>query len=167
MGRGLVRIQRKRTKGWRMPEGAVYVGRPTWWGNPFAAGESVYVVAQSATADTAIGTVNPILAVELYRLYAEELDVSELRGRDLACWCPLDQPCHADVLLELANAGSPMGRGRTDEHVHEWVCAPDEEEAWCCAECGLIEYPPDCGITGCVLIEGHAGEHYNPADGAG
>ena len=29
------RIQRKRTKGWRMPEGAVYVGRPTKWGNPF------------------------------------------------------------------------------------------------------------------------------------
>ncbi len=30
---------------------------------------------------------------------------SELRGRDLCCWCPLDQPCHADVLLELANGG--------------------------------------------------------------
>ena len=29
--------------------------------------------------------------------------VSKLRGRDLMCWCPLDQPCHADVLLELAN----------------------------------------------------------------
>ena len=27
----------------------------------------------------------------------------ELRGHDLACWCPLDGPCHADVLLELAN----------------------------------------------------------------
>ena len=38
----------------------------------------------------------------------------ELRGKNLACWCPLDQPCHADVLLELANAtrvavGSPQG----------------------------------------------------------
>lgn len=30
-------------------------------------------------------------------------DLSELRGKDLACWCPLDQPCHADVLLEIAN----------------------------------------------------------------
>ena len=29
--------------------------------------------------------------------------VADLRGHDLACWCPLDQPCHADVLLELAN----------------------------------------------------------------
>ncbi|EPX82062.1 hypothetical protein Salmuc_02429 [Salipiger mucosus DSM 16094] len=28
-----------------------------------------------------------------------------LRGRDLACWCPLDRPCHADILLELANKG--------------------------------------------------------------
>lgn len=30
-------------------------------------------------------------------------DLQELRGHDLCCWCPLDQPCHADVLLELAN----------------------------------------------------------------
>lgn len=29
------RIQRKRTKGWKMPEGAIYVGRPTQWGNPW------------------------------------------------------------------------------------------------------------------------------------
>ena len=42
--------------------------------------------------------------------------VEELRGRDLACWCPLDRPCHGDVLLELANGmtthrrtkGAPM-----------------------------------------------------------
>jgi hypothetical protein len=39
-------------------------------------------------------------------LDAKRLDLSELRGKDLACWCPLDQPCHADVLLELA-AGEP------------------------------------------------------------
>lgn len=35
--------------------------------------------------------------------WADRLDVEELRGKDLACWCPLDQPCHAEVLLELAN----------------------------------------------------------------
>lgn len=88
------RIQRKRTKGWRMPEGAVYVGRPTCWGNPHATEEC--------------GREE---AVRLYRAYLETLGASEaaiirlhLRGRDLACWCPLDAPCHADVLLEVANA---------------------------------------------------------------
>jgi Domain of unknown function (DUF4326) len=45
--------------------------------------------------------------LRLYRLHAAGFDLATLRqdlgGRDLACWCPLDQPCHADVLLELAN----------------------------------------------------------------
>lgn len=84
------RIQRKRTKGWRMPEGAVYVGRPTKWGNPWK-------VSKTMSADE---------AVELYRLglYRESPKFfEELRGKDLACWCPIDQPCHADVLLRIAN----------------------------------------------------------------
>ncbi len=86
------RIQRKRTKGWRMPAGAVYVGRPTKWGNPFD------------TAST--GRISAVVrfACEVAPL----LDLSELRGKDLACFCRLDQECHADVLLELANA-----KGRT------------------------------------------------------
>ena len=98
------RIQRKRTKGWRMPEGAIYVGRPTKWGNPWpSAGVTWFTWAQ---------------IVDVYRRWILENvqdsqmglpprveDVQrELRGRDLACWCPLDQPCHADVLLEIANA---------------------------------------------------------------
>lgn len=81
------RIQRKRTKGWRMPEGTVYVGRGSRWGNPFTRVNS--------------GRVDPILRFACET--APLLDVSALRGKDLACWCPLDQPCHADVLLELAN----------------------------------------------------------------
>ena len=36
-----------------------------------------------------------------YREYAKHLDIEMLRGKDLACWCPLDEPCHADVLIEL------------------------------------------------------------------
>jgi hypothetical protein len=36
-----------------------------------------------------------------------------LRGKNLACWCPLDQPCHADVLLELANAPALVGGGES------------------------------------------------------
>lgn len=81
------RIQRKRTKGWRMPEGAVYVGRPTKWGNPFS------------TADFTASDAVACFADEI----APRLDLLPLRGKDLACWCALDQPCHADVLLELAN----------------------------------------------------------------
>lgn len=87
------RIQRKRSKGWRMPEGAVYVGRPTIFGNP-------YKVSINGTASQCVEVYRNSLRVQpaLKRLIRREL-----RGKDLACWCRLDQPCHADVLLELAN----------------------------------------------------------------
>jgi len=79
------RIQRRRTKGWRMPEGAVYVGRPTRFGNPFRTGV-------------------PAMDVDAYRGWISQAQARAfLRGKDLACWCKLDQPCHADVLLEIAN----------------------------------------------------------------
>ncbi|GLY24833.1 DUF4326 domain-containing protein [Micromonospora sp. NBRC 101691] len=87
------RIQRRRTAGWRMPTGAVYVGRPTRWGNPFR-------------GDTPSSKAN---AVRLFRLWvASHPDYTdavraELAGKTLACWCPLDQPCHADELLRIAN----------------------------------------------------------------
>lgn len=88
------RIQRKRTKGWRMPEGAVYVGRPTIYGNPFKS-----------------PPFGRKAAVDLYRRNIDHVgcrqekleQIRELRGKDLACWCKLDVPCHADILLELAN----------------------------------------------------------------
>lgn len=89
------RIQRRRVKGWKMPEGAVYVGRPTKWGNPYH-------------ADLFSGDRERVVALfwkYLHHVNGAELRnaVKELRGKDLACFCPLDQPCHADVLLELAN----------------------------------------------------------------
>jgi len=92
-----LRIQRKRTKGWRMPDGAFYVGRPTRWGNPytlelFSSMEQLLVMYRRFLLETPIG-------IEL----AREARL-RLRGKDLACWCPLDQPCHADVLLEIANS---------------------------------------------------------------
>jgi hypothetical protein len=80
------RILRKRTKGWRMPANTVSVTRPGKWGNPFT-------VAEYGRAG----------AIEKYRRTLAGRDLSELRGKNLACYCPLDQPCHADVLLELAN----------------------------------------------------------------
>lgn len=94
------RIQRKRAKGWRMPEGAIYVGRPTRWGNP-------WVVDPSLATRPATNQFRATAAecVRLYRDWVTGRDdlLAALRGHDLACWCPLDQPCHADVLLDLAN----------------------------------------------------------------
>lgn len=95
------RIQRKREKGWRMPEGAIYVGRPSPWGNPFVIG-----------MDAAGREITPEMAVDLFADFvairladpAWRLRLLDLRGHDLVCWCPLDAPCHADVLLHLANA---------------------------------------------------------------
>jgi len=93
------RIQRKRSAGWRMPAEAVYVGRPTRWGNPFSLAE---VAAEGLPTAAAI-------VVEQYREYLAANPalvaqaVAELRGKDLACWCKVGAPCHADVLLELAN----------------------------------------------------------------
>ena len=110
-----VRIQRKRTKGWRMPPNTVYVGRPTIWGNPFE--PSIPEDAQSAVAAFRRLFTQPpsLLRHGVLRIHkgnggrgegrvSEMKDrLHELRGKNLACWCPLDQPCHADVLLELAN----------------------------------------------------------------
>jgi Domain of unknown function (DUF4326) len=95
MGRMPERVQLRRTRGWRKPAGVVVVARPSRWGNPFRLG----IDGDRATC------------VGLYRraLLAGDLaftidDVRrELAGRDLACWCPLDEPCHADILLEVAN----------------------------------------------------------------
>lgn len=94
------RIQRLRRKGWRKPPNSFCVTRPGTFGNPF-------VVLPGE--DRAV-------AVSLFRqwlknpkgVYEEQrwviLDrIHELRGKDLACYCPIGEPCHADVLLELAN----------------------------------------------------------------
>ncbi|QFG13496.1 hypothetical protein PP501_gp64 [Gordonia phage Powerball] len=102
------RIQRKRTKGWRMPEGAIYVGRGSTWGNPWRIGARLITEADmlNGTVHVREFLITPEIAVAFYR-EAFALDLPEIVAelRDLACWCPLDQPCHADVLLELANGG--------------------------------------------------------------
>jgi hypothetical protein len=106
------RIQRKRTKGWKMPDGAVYVGRPTRWGNSWREGDTGWTVGPGGRINR---EPHPPLtreqAIESFRhaetYYAKDAGpdyFDDIRGRDLACWCPIDKPCHADVLLELANA---------------------------------------------------------------
>lgn len=99
-----IRVQLSRAKFWRMPPNTVKVDRSTRWGNPYQAGRD--------------GDGSSAYLVSLYRDYlarpeqaAKVSDIKEaLRGRNLACWCPLDQPCHADVLLEIANDGLGYGK---------------------------------------------------------
>ncbi len=121
------RIQLSRKKGWRKPEGAVVVARPSKWGNPFrcwpANGTWWFEVPTSGPsiieADDAGAARQQVVSALRRHLSARRspptgwVDVigypsddeirRELAGSDLACWCPLGQPCHADVLLELAN----------------------------------------------------------------
>jgi hypothetical protein len=107
------RIQRSRARGWRMPDGAVYVGRPSKWGNDYRPMQRTW---HNVRRDFVL--VRDVAhAVQLYRemweywLATDTLAGGQspwtvfdrLRRHDLVCWCPLDQPCHADVLLELAN----------------------------------------------------------------
>jgi hypothetical protein len=102
-----VRIQLSRAKGWRMPENTVKVDRTTPWGNPF-------VVGKAGTADRCVQLFRYLLGgylcmtsgdVKAQAAYLEHVKEhrAELRGKNLACWCRPGQPCHADVLLELAN----------------------------------------------------------------
>lgn len=97
------RIQRKRTKNWRMPDNCVYVGRPTKWGNPYRVTDEDYFNDPQKCVDAYRSLLerNEIFFVknDLYM----PLDPKELRGKDLACFCPLNAPCHANLLLELAN----------------------------------------------------------------
>jgi hypothetical protein len=114
------RIQRQRTKGWRMPANTVYVGRPSQWGNPyplkpFTRDEAVRLFRNSARGVWSPSDCPDRWLSLAYRRHTEwlrrfgrgwhptEAIQHVLRGLDLACWCPLDEPCHADVLLELAN----------------------------------------------------------------
>ncbi len=99
------RIQRQRTKGWRMPARAVYVGRPSRWGNEFTA-DMLDLFDHPLGTSRAIGLYEASTRrfVEDGPPHDVERWLLPLRGKDLVCWCPLDQPCHADVLLELANA---------------------------------------------------------------
>lgn len=105
------RIQRKRTKGWRMPKGAVYVGRPTKWGNPF-----VKMPDPPMPNDTPAMLVTRFAwQITLWRVHepaAYEKWIAPLRGQDLACWCPPGTPCHADVLLRLARQKPESGEWR-------------------------------------------------------
>jgi hypothetical protein len=118
------RIQRKRTKGWRMPPNTVSVTRPGKFGNPAKIGEYFmigdpgghsgpfrmsYCVTSAKYADSRYTFIDsPATAVAMFRKLAPicctKALLDELRGKDVACFCRLEQPCHGDIWLELANA---------------------------------------------------------------
>lgn len=108
------RIQLSRKKGYRKPEGAVVVARPGKWGNQYRVGYPAEVWVDGKIVDVVL-VENAEMAVDLHRRYIEQclrgpagqalraaMD-AELRGRDLACWCSLDQPCHGDTWIEVSN----------------------------------------------------------------
>lgn len=114
------RIQRKRSKGWRMPQNAKYVGRPTQWGNPFRLSPDGYILYFKT--GKILGSpwcywsaTSGFTLKDVLDLYGQWLDgklqkghphlptppsLEALKGKDLACFCRLNQPCHADMLLQ-------------------------------------------------------------------
>ncbi|MBG6116747.1 hypothetical protein IWY39_000551 [Sphingobium sp. JAI105] len=110
------RLHRTRRKNVRTPPGAVYVGRPTDWGNPFAGrpkiGHARSVILYAAWIK---GDLNPHILTRAgfgedeiagLRRWRDRLiaRLPDLEGKDLQCWCPTTSPwCHADVLLDVAN----------------------------------------------------------------
>lgn len=93
-----------------MPGNTVTVDRSTKWGNPFVVGAHGMTRAECLHSFRALlaGYLNISCGVEpgiqeLYAAYVKQ-NLHRLRGKNLACWCPLNEPCHADVLLELASS---------------------------------------------------------------
>jgi hypothetical protein len=119
------RIQRKRTKGWRMPENTKCVNRGTKWGNPIKLmNGQIYIDAgyRRTILDKWVWLMNGDVddVISLYEdLWSgvsrldfdmehwvekfKQLDLSDLKGKNLACFCSTETPCHGDVLLKLAN----------------------------------------------------------------
>ena len=108
------RIQRRRTRGWKMPPNTISVTRPGKWGNRWKVGDTVQRFSKEKICET-FTIETAAQAVDCFRKDIEDhlanpkaaatmrAALDELRGKNLACFCTLDQPCHADVLLELAN----------------------------------------------------------------
>ena len=120
-----VQIQSWRKPGGKKPETTVVVARPSIWGNPFKVGDDG--VPDRATAvqryrDILLPYTHHGPAVGESKMHDYMLTMAninevwrDLRGKNLACYCPLDEPCHADVLLEIANQMN---------HCHKCACTP-------------------------------------------
>lgn len=113
-----IRVQLKRTKGWRIPTNTVNVARPGRFGNPLTIANAIEAGFARDKAEAHPFVVECFREWLLYKNIGREWwsgpksdacktriisGLPSLRGKNLACWCALDKPCHADVLLELAN----------------------------------------------------------------
>ena len=98
-----IRVQLSRKKGWRLPPNTVSVARPHRWGNPHHIGMCP-VCGVEHTRDEAIAE---LLAEFQDNKGLQTQAWAQLKGKNLACWCKLDEPCHADVLLGIANRDAP------------------------------------------------------------
>jgi hypothetical protein len=110
------RLHRTRKRNRTTPAGAVYVGRPTRWSNPFSGRQgigharSIILYAAWIRGDCSPRVLRAarfsdaeILTLNRWRKQLIE-KLPKLRGKDLQCWCPTTSPwCHADVLLRVAN----------------------------------------------------------------
>lgn len=83
------KVYNKRDKDY--PKDAVYVGRPSKWGNP-------YIIGKDGTREECINKYR----MDFLEDHDKEQIIHELKGKDLVCWCA-PEACHADVLLEIAN----------------------------------------------------------------
>lgn len=106
------RIQLSRKKGFRLPPNTTIVDRRTKWGNPWKVGTRLLALTGPEQGQKIM--LSHPRAVAMHRTTALGKGTeartfrarvkAELKGKNLACWCPLDGPCHADILLEIANA---------------------------------------------------------------
>ena len=90
----MIRVQLSRQKGWKMPPNTVKVSRPGKWGNPF-------LVGKEYTVFEAVNQFENALILGKLKITVEDVR-REIKGKNLACWCA-SSPCHADVLLRIAN----------------------------------------------------------------
>lgn len=116
-----VRVQLSRKKGWKMPENTVKVDRSTRWGNPITVAglyDAGYSTSLEAATRHCVEGFRAWMTGNQHWSHGSAMpappDISALRGKNLACWCRLDQPCHADGLLELANAPAPAHKGQAE-----------------------------------------------------
>lgn len=123
------RIQLRRKKGWTMPAGTVKVDRSTRWGNPFIVGkhgtrkECVWRFILLCAGHVELAGPGPRNFDE-QKAFLEHFkkNIDQLQGKNLACWCSKDGPCHADVLLYIANHDKPVHLTDTiiKELLHEY-----------------------------------------------
>ena len=103
------RIQRERSKGWKKPEGAVYVGRPSKYGNDYCIEKTgkFYAIVNDKTGYIAYRPSRRTAAFHAVEMFEREqlpgMDVTELAGKTIMCWCAVDMPCHGDPILRKAN----------------------------------------------------------------